>query len=121
MTISMNGHGPAVLRVTPGPSPVGVSLRLTGEMDVATGGHLTEIIRALPVNLLRHVRLDLTDLAFIDASGLTELVDARTAVRSPGGQLTLHGPRPLLVRLLDMTDLTAMFDEGTVSALPNDR
>ena len=112
----MDGHGPAVLDVTPQPTPDGVSLRLAGEMDVATARHLPEIVRTLPAHLVRHVRLNLAELTFIDASGLTALIETRKLVHGRGGRLSLQDPRPPLVRLLEITDLAATFGVATNTA-----
>jgi anti-anti-sigma factor len=109
----MDGHGPAELQVTPEPDPAGVRLRLAGEMDLATAGQLTTIIGTLPAHLVRHVRLDLADLAFVDASGLAALIETRTFIHSRGGRLSLENPRPPLVRLLQITNLTTLFDGET--------
>jgi anti-sigma B factor antagonist len=115
--MSMDGHGPAVLNATPGPMPDGVTLRLAGELDVATARHLPEIVRALPADLVRHVRLDLAELSFIDASGLTALIETRTLVHGRGGQLSLQDPRPALVRLLEIADLAATFGLRTAMSV----
>lgn len=110
VTISMNGHGPPALFVTPARCPEGISLRLAGEMDVATAGRLVELARTLSEQDVRRVRLDLAELDFIDAAGLGALVQTRTHVLDHGGQLTLHGVRPFLHRLLAITDLSAAFE-----------
>jgi len=52
----------------------------------------------------------LTQLTFIDAAGLRALVQARMLVHGRGGQLTLHGARPLLRRMLEITELDTAFD-----------
>ena len=59
---------------------------------------------------MQHVRLDLTQLTFVDAAGLRALVQARMLVHGRGGQLTLHGARPLLRRMLEITELNTAFD-----------
>ena len=115
----MDGHGPAVLHVTPEVGPRTVWLRLAGEMDVATAGHLTEVVRSLPADRLAQVRLDLSGLAFVDAAGLTALLQVEALVRAHDGRLTLHGPSPLILRLLAITGLTGLFDID--SPIPTDR
>ena len=103
--------------MTPRPTPDGVSLRLAGEMDVATATHLPETVRALPAHLLRHVRLNMAELTFIDASGLTALIETRALVHGRGGRLSLQDLRPGLVWLLETTDLAAAFGlAGTAPA-----
>ena len=120
MTISMNGHGPATLSVTPERSSEGISLRLAGEMDIATADRLVEMARTMSDQDVRRVRLDLAELAFIDASGLGALVQTRTHVLNHGGRLTLRGVRPFLHRLLAITDLSALFEVEPSLATPTD-
>ena len=88
----------------------GSPLRLTGEMDLVTAPNVVESIRSLLGPNIQHVRLDLTQLTFIDAAGLRALVQARMLVHGRGGQLTLHGARPLLRRMLEITELDTAFD-----------
>lgn len=121
MTISMNGHGPVTLSVTPERDPEGISLRLAGEMDIATASRLVQVARTLSGQDVRRVRLDLAELHFIDASGLSALVQTRTNVLDQGGRLTLHGVRPLLHRLLAITGLSAVFEVEPSLATPTDR
>lgn len=109
----MDGHRPVVLDVAPQPTPGGVSFRLAGEMDVATARHLPEIVRALAAHLARHVRLNLAELIFVDASGLTALIETRALVHGRGGRLDLQDPPPALVRLLEIIDLAATFGVAT--------
>jgi anti-sigma B factor antagonist len=120
VTISMNAHGPAILSVTLERSPEGISLRMAGEMDIATADRLVEMTRTLSDHDVRRVRLDLAELHFIDASGLSALVQTRTHVLDQGGRLTLHGVRPLLRRLLAITNLRAAFELAPALATPAD-
>jgi anti-anti-sigma factor len=63
------------------------SFRLRGELDLAAAVCLLEGLR----HLLRpgeHIRLELSDLVFIDSSGLHALVRAADAL-APGGSLIL--------------------------------
>ena len=114
LTLTVDGHGSAALQVRPERGPEGIWLRLAGEMDIATADHLVDMIRPLPGPDLRRVRLDLAELVFIDASGLTALQQANMIVAGRGGRLTLHGVRPLLRRLLEVTDLSSAFDVEAV-------
>ena len=119
--ISLDGHGLGTLRVTADRRPGGVSVRLTGEMDIATAPQLVATMRSLSRRDMQHVWLDLAGLTFIDASGLAALVKARMLVDRQGGRLTLHGVRPLVHRLLAITDLSSMFDLEPNLAAPRDR
>jgi anti-sigma B factor antagonist len=121
LPISLDGHGLGLLRVTADRRPGGVSVRLTGEMDIATAPQLVATMRSLSRLDLQHVWLDLAGLTFIDASGLAALVKARMLVDLRGGRLTLHGVRPLVHRLLAITDLSRVFDLEPSLAAPQDR
>ena len=120
MTISLDGHGPSVLRVTPEIGPGTVFLQLAGDMDVATAPHLPEIVRSLPADQPQHVRIDLADLDFLDAAGLTALLHVKEIVQARHGHLSLHRPRPVVLRILDVTGLADAFDVDAESVTPRD-
>ena len=121
VTISMNGHGPSALGVTPDVSPGMISLRLSGEMDTASAGHLAEILLALPVDEFQRVQLDLSGLAFLDAAGLTALLQAKALIGARNGRLSLYGPSPMILRILAITGLTGTFDVDLDTLAPHDR
>ncbi|MCF8003311.1 MAG: WecB/TagA/CpsF family glycosyltransferase [Chromatiaceae bacterium] len=58
----------------------------------------------------RHLLLDLTDLAFIDSSGLGFLFRLQRKLQGQGRRLILCGPQPAVRQLLDITRLTALFE-----------
>jgi anti-sigma B factor antagonist len=90
-------------RVEPVVEGRAVRLVLTGELDLATAGQLSEAIG-------RHasaggaVVLDLRELTFMDSTGLATVINADKAAKSGGWDLALiegGGPAP---RLFDLTD-----------------
>jgi len=87
----------AVFQVTPSGSD---RLSLAGELDFSTANLLAGAASGLPGPLT----LDVSELSFIDSSGLRELT---TLLRSRGS-LTLVGARPYLVRILEVTGLAAV-------------
>jgi anti-anti-sigma factor len=77
-------------------------LRLTGELDVSTAPQLNEAIAGIGGN--GQVTLDLSELSFIDSSGLHAIVAyARTA--NGNGPLVLDGVSSAMLRIFEMTDL----------------
>jgi anti-sigma B factor antagonist len=89
-----------------------VSVR--GDVDVATApmvrGALTEVeARRKDVGTPRVV-LDLSEVTFMDASGLGVLVGAARSARRTGHTLMLRDPSPRVVRLLEMTRLLDVFE-----------
>ena len=78
-------------------------LALSGELDALTVPDLNEVLSAR--NGARHVTLDLSELTFIDSTGLHAIV-AYVQSREPDGTVTLTGASPHIVRVLEITRLT---------------
>jgi anti-anti-sigma factor len=77
-----------------------IRLRLVGELDIATAPVLTERLNRLPLDALV-VRLDLSELEFIDSSGLHVLLEA---TRDSGGLVEVDPHvAPQVRRLLELT------------------
>jgi anti-sigma B factor antagonist len=85
-----------------------VRLVVSGDVDVATAGTVLssglELLnnRQVPSTLA----LDLTNVTFIDSTGLGVLVSLRNAA---GDDLVLLDPSERVLRLLDITGLTSAF------------
>jgi anti-anti-sigma factor len=96
-----------VLEILKGPNPR--TLSLVGELDANTAQALADALAAQheePGDL----RLDLSQLVFLDSVGLSALI--ATAKRlGEGGQLVLVSPQDTVLRALQLS--------GVVGALPN--
>jgi anti-sigma B factor antagonist len=105
----MDRFSTPLLSVTRIPGDRGMRLALEGELDLAT----TPILQA-SLDSAEHdgepiVELDLTDLSFVDASGLKAILHAhRRAIRLGGDGIALLNPSFDIRRLLSLTaiDLT---------------
>jgi anti-sigma B factor antagonist len=98
-----------LLRVTPQPSGRGLQLALEGELDLATTPILEHSLEDAERDGEQVVALDLTELSFVDASGLKAILNAhRRAIRRGGPGLSLLNPSDDIRRLLELTaiDLT---------------
>lgn len=82
-----------------------VSVR--GEVDLVSADQLRRVLDEALQDSAR-VTLDLTELTFIDSSGLSALVEAHRKARDAGGTFTLRHPTPMLRRLLDITRLDTL-------------
>ena len=58
----------------------------------------------------REVVLDLEGVQRIDSAGLGELVLIRMVAEASGGTLKLAGPNPRIRELLDLTNLSSVFE-----------
>lgn len=76
-----------------------------------------ETIRDLASKGNQKLLLNLSDVSYIDSSGIGELVSGFTTVRNQGGQLKLVGLTKRVQDLLQITKLYTVFDvyddEGT--------
>jgi anti-anti-sigma factor len=79
------------------------AFRLVGELDLATAPRLHEILRrecALPGDLT----LDLSELTFMDSSGLHSILDACRQLAS-NGTLVLKNPSGAVDRVFEVADI----------------
>lgn len=81
----------------------GVAVRLRGELDMATaprlGAVLDEALDAMP----HQVRLDLSELTFLDSTGIRVLVTACHRAKDQNCRFTLQSPRDAVLRTLKLT------------------
>jgi anti-sigma B factor antagonist len=101
---------PGMLRVALSADISAARVRLTGELDLATVDQLLDTIERVRRRGRPDVVLDLTGLRFCDASGLRAFLSMHRQLRADGGGLTVTGARPVVRRLLSLTDLDAVLD-----------
>ena len=89
--------------------PAGHEIRLLGELDMATAGRLSEELGRLATDGARLVTVDMSDLAFIDSTGLSVLISAVKRLRRQGGDMALRSPTPGTRKVLEITGLTEVF------------
>jgi anti-anti-sigma factor len=81
-------------------------LVLSGEVDVAASGAVRARVDEAAAGRLV---VELSEVTFVDSSGLRELLRARMECERRGGRLVLAGVPPVLERLLDLTGTSSMF------------
>ena len=86
-------------------------VRMVGELDMATAPKLREtVIKLLQPSLgIGVVILDLSEVSFVDSTGLGVLAGSRQRIEREGGALVLRGPRPNTVKVLEVTGLDRVF------------
>ncbi|WIM97223.1 STAS domain-containing protein [Actinoplanes oblitus] len=93
-----------------------VTIILSGEFDLMARYWMPDFIVDTIDATLRHIVLDLSELAFIDVAGLRILLDVHDISIRNGITLTLRRPPSCLVWLLDtcgVTDLLIDDDSGS--------
>jgi anti-sigma B factor antagonist len=93
--------------VTPGRDGDTYTLAAAGELDAATSGRLdAEIALALSDPAVTLLRIDLSQIRFLDSSGLSVLISAHHQLRDRGGKLVLRHPSEIVQRLFEITQLS---------------
>jgi anti-sigma B factor antagonist len=79
--------------------------RVAGEVDIATAPKLREQLLAAVSRHGPRVVLDLTDVGFLDSTGLGVIVGVLKRTRTLGGDLRLVCPNPTIRRVFEITAL----------------
>jgi anti-sigma B factor antagonist len=98
-------HAPLTLSETPIETD-GCSLAVGGELDIATASQFRTSIGALLGTGCRHVVVDLSEVTFVDSSGLGALVWAAHRMRSAGGEFSVANPSAAILPTLKITGLS---------------
>ena len=99
-----------LFEVTVESSPASIRLVLRGDLDITTVSVLDDQVRAIRP-FRSPLSLDVSELAFVDSSGLRSLTAVRhAAVEDVGGPVRLVGCREPLHRLLEITGLSDAFE-----------
>jgi stage II sporulation protein AA (anti-sigma F factor antagonist) len=86
-----------------GTTVVGVS----GEVDLASSPDLTACLDQVDGVVV----VDLSDVTFLDSSGMGALVAARKRLQADGGDLTVRAPRDNVRGALEATGLGVLIDD----------
>ncbi|GAA2852968.1 hypothetical protein GCM10010517_10740 [Streptosporangium fragile] len=89
--------------------PAHTIVRLQGEIDIGTGPALRKRLRNALQRSADLLILDLSEVSFCDASGLTVLIGIQRRARQSGITLFLISPQPHMARLLSITRLDRSF------------
>ncbi len=84
-------------------------LRVSGDVDLSTAPVLEQQLKELIDDGARAIVLDITDLKFIDAAGLSVLVRAADRLRRCDGGLQLRSPSRSVRKVLQITGLDTIF------------
>lgn len=90
----------------PGPQ---TTLTLSGELDPATAPLLQERLTDLAADpAVSSVVVDLSQITFLDSSGIRALVTGNDALVAGAAELILRDPTPNVRRVLEVTGLTQL-------------
>jgi anti-sigma B factor antagonist len=85
------------------------TLVLNGEIDIATAPGLRHVADNLPLGELRRLTVDLSDVSFMDSTGVAFLVSLRK--RLPvGSELVVSQSAPIVTRVLQLCGLGTVME-----------
>ena len=87
----------------------GHEVRLLGELDMGTAPRLRDELVRLTSEGATLVTVDMSELAFIDSTGLSVLITALKGLRQQGGDMALRSPTPSTRNVREITGLTEVF------------
>ena len=80
-------------------------LRPSGDLDLATVEPFRRDVQAALAEQPDDLVIDLTDVSFLDSSGIAVLAGALKAQRAHQGELALTNPQPIVQRALELVGL----------------
>jgi anti-anti-sigma factor len=83
-----------------------VTVRVAGEIDMATTPALRSCLAECLAEGFTQVTMDMTEMEFIDSSGLGVLVWALKELRSRGGELIIKNPPSIAKKILGVSGLS---------------
>lgn len=83
---------------------------LGGELDLASAAELVTRLDALAETSAGTVTLDLTDVTFIDSTGLVAILAARQRIVEAGRQLKVRNPSRPVQRVLELSGAETVLD-----------
>ena len=82
------------------------TVRVIGEVDLATSPQLRECLTGLDGVVL----VDLSDVGFLDSSGLNALIGSKKHLMAVGGVLRLEGAQPHVRHVFDVMGMSEWFE-----------
>lgn len=99
------------LEITMNQEGVEVRLTVSGEVDLETSAALTEALTEVVSS--RHVALDLTDVGYMDSTGLRAILVAKEDIERAGGTLEVVAASRIVARLIDLSGVTGLLSPQT--------
>lgn len=86
-----------------------VVVHCAGEIDVATAAQLRDVVQQVFADGSRAVALDMSEVSFMDSTGLGVVVGRLKTLRRAGGNLTIAVTADRVRRVFEITGLDKVF------------
>jgi len=99
------------LEITVDHSEAGILVRLQGHLGIDSSPELRDrLLVMLREESAKAVTIDLTDVPYIDTSGIATLIEGLKAARNRGTRLCLQGLQGRLLHLFQVTGVLTLFE-----------
>jgi anti-anti-sigma factor len=88
-------------------------IAISGELDMSNAHRLTELVQHVARGRPLRVVLDMSEVSFFCAAGVSALLRARNTIMAAGGQLVLRDPSPRTWKVLTITCTDHVFPLDT--------
>lgn len=80
-------------------------LKLAGKLNMVSAPHLRQAVQSAVIAGNNRVSIDLTQVDFIDSSGLGALINGLKSARQSGGDLRIASPSEQVRLVLELTNI----------------
>jgi anti-sigma B factor antagonist len=87
----------------------GLLVELSGEVDLSRSPELRQQLLEMTRQQHRRLVIDLSDVPYMDSSGVATLVEALQAQRKHGGKMVLYGLQPKVQSIFEIARLDMVF------------
>jgi anti-sigma B factor antagonist len=94
------------------------TLVVEGELDVFTSPHLREELVQLEQTEERRIRLDLSQVNYLDSTGLSVIVGSHKRLTADSRELWIVGASPQVKRVFDLLGMNGWLKEVPVETNP---
>jgi anti-anti-sigma factor len=109
----MEGNVMGLLSITLDVADDRTTLSFHGELDMSCQADVESAVEPISASRGSDVVFDLTDLTFIDSSGLLALLDAKTALNRNGMEVWVVGAHGSVLRVIEVTGLSEVLNLRT--------
>ena len=99
----------AFMKWTEQPGGQALILKIQGEIDLQHSPTLRQLLQTKATERVAALVLDLSEVRYIDSSGLATLVEYYKNARVYSGQMAVAGPSPRVRGIFDLVRLTEIF------------
>jgi len=85
------------------------AITVVGEVDMASAPSLRKILGGCIDEGCRKIRLEMSEVSFMDSSGIAALLSAKQRIDEGDGELVLSNPSRNVRRVLELTALNSVF------------